>query len=105
MKIKMKARNLWDADEHNGASDQEEMMALDAITTVVPMEMVAQLPVMETTKEAWKAMQSLHSGVTKSGSPTHVDYAESSRRFVSRQMNPLMTSPCASPSSSQPWKP
>ncbi|WVZ63122.1 hypothetical protein U9M48_012781 [Paspalum notatum var. saurae] len=86
MRIKMKARNLWDAVEAfspnsqfgfchwswwisirgirslwkncNGTSEQE-MMALDAITIAIPVDMVTQLAVKETAKEAWDAIKSM----------------------------------------------
>ena len=60
MNVKMKAWNLWDAVEFGGTGTQEEMLALDTITSAVPMEMVAQLAVKETAKEAWDAVATIH---------------------------------------------
>ena len=57
--VKMKAWNLWDAVEFGGTGTQEEMLALDTITSAVPMEMVAQLAVKETAKEAWDAVATI----------------------------------------------
>jgi hypothetical protein len=45
MKIKMQARNLLDAIETEDVTLQEDRMALDAITSVVPQEMLALLAV------------------------------------------------------------
>ena len=59
MNVKMKASNLWDAVEFGGTGTQEEMLALDTITSAVPMEMVAQLAVKETAKEAWDAVATI----------------------------------------------
>ena len=59
MNVKMKAWNLWDAVEFGGTGTQEEMLALDTITSAVPMEMVAQLAVKETAKEAWDAVATI----------------------------------------------
>lgn len=62
MKIKMQARNLWDAIEPGGVSLQEDRMALDAITSAVPQEMVATLGMKDTTTEAWEAVKSMRIG-------------------------------------------
>jgi hypothetical protein len=57
MKVKMQARNLWDAIEPGGVSLQEDRMALDAITSAVPSEMVAALAAKATALEAWNAVK------------------------------------------------
>jgi hypothetical protein len=57
MKVKMQARNLWDAIEPGGVSLQEDRMALDAITSAVPSEMVASLAAKATALEAWNAVK------------------------------------------------
>jgi hypothetical protein len=36
MKVKLQARNLWETIELGGALEQEDRLALDAITNVVP---------------------------------------------------------------------
>jgi hypothetical protein len=56
MKLKMKARHLWQAIEPGGVSEHEDCQALDAITSVVPMEMVASLAAKQTALEAWNAV-------------------------------------------------
>lgn len=62
MKVKMQARNLWEAIEPGGVSLQEDRMALDAITSVVPSEMVASVAAKETALEAWSAVKNRHVG-------------------------------------------
>jgi hypothetical protein len=57
MKIKMEARDLWEAIEPDGVSLRVGRMALDAITSVVPTEMVASLAVKDSPLEAWNAVK------------------------------------------------
>jgi hypothetical protein len=59
MKIKLQARNLWEAIEPGDVTLQEDLMALDAITSAVSQEMLASLAVKATTAEAWEAVRSL----------------------------------------------
>jgi hypothetical protein len=56
MKVNLRARMLWDVIEHGGADIHEEMMALDALCSVVPSEMVSSIADKLTTKEAWKTI-------------------------------------------------
>lgn len=62
MKIKMQARNLWDAIESGNVSFQEDRMALEALTSAVPLQMVATLAVKTSAKEAWEAIKSMRIG-------------------------------------------
>jgi hypothetical protein len=62
MKIKLQARNLWKAIEPGDVTLQEDRMALDAITSTVPQEMLASLVVKATAAEAWEAVRSLRIG-------------------------------------------
>ncbi|CAO2038680.1 unnamed protein product [Urochloa humidicola] len=57
MKVKMQARNLWGAIEPGGVSLQKDRMALDAITSAVPSEMVASLAAKATALKAWNAVR------------------------------------------------
>jgi hypothetical protein len=59
MKIKMQARNLWEAIKPGYVTLQEDRMALNAITRAMPEEMLASLAVKATTAEAWEAVRSL----------------------------------------------
>lgn len=62
MKIKLKARALWNAIEKGGEDAQEEMMALDALCSAVPPEMVSSIAKMETAKAAWYAIATMRVG-------------------------------------------
>jgi hypothetical protein len=62
MKVKLKARALWGSITKGGVDMQEDMMALDALYTVVPSEMVPSIAKMETTKEAWDAIACMRIG-------------------------------------------
>ncbi|CAO2162747.1 unnamed protein product [Urochloa humidicola] len=57
MKLKMKARHLWEAIEPGGVAPHEDCMALKAIASAVPTEMVASLLTKETALEAWNAVK------------------------------------------------
>ncbi|CAO1946021.1 unnamed protein product [Urochloa humidicola] len=57
MKLKMKARHLWEAIEPGGVAPHEDCMALEAIASAVPTEMVASLLTKETALEAWNAVK------------------------------------------------
>jgi hypothetical protein len=60
MKVKLQARNLWEAIELGGVLIQEDRLALDAITNVVPQEMWASVAVKEASHKAWEAIKNLH---------------------------------------------
>jgi hypothetical protein len=62
MKIKLQARNLWEAIEPGDVTLQEDRMTLDAITSAVPQEMLASLAVKVTAAEAWEVVRSLRIG-------------------------------------------
>jgi hypothetical protein len=62
MKIKLRARYLWEAIKPGDVTLQEDRMALDAITSAVPQEMLASLAVKATAAEAWEAVRSLRIG-------------------------------------------
>jgi hypothetical protein len=62
MKIKLQARNLWEAIEPGDVTLQENRMVLDAITSAVPQEMLASLAVKAIAAEAWEAVRSLRIG-------------------------------------------
>jgi hypothetical protein len=59
IKIKLQARNLWEAIEPGDVTLQEDRMVLDVITSAVPQEMLASLAVKATATEAWEAVRSL----------------------------------------------
>jgi hypothetical protein len=57
MKIKLQARELWEAIEPGVISLKEDRLALNAITSAVPTEMVASLASKATALEAWEAVK------------------------------------------------
>ncbi|KAG8047551.1 hypothetical protein GUJ93_ZPchr0008g12023 [Zizania palustris] len=62
MRVKLKARGLWDAVDKGGADPQEDMMALDALVSAVPPEMVATVADKRSAKEAWDAIATMRVG-------------------------------------------
>jgi hypothetical protein len=62
MRVKLKARGLWDAVNKGGADPQEDMMALDTLVSVVPPEMVATVADKKSAKEAWDAIATMRVG-------------------------------------------
>jgi hypothetical protein len=52
MKVKLKAHALWSVIEDGGTDQQEEMMALDALCSTLPSEMVLTIANKDTAKEA-----------------------------------------------------
>jgi hypothetical protein len=62
MKVKLKARALWSVIENGGADQQEEMMMLDALCGVVPLEKMLTIAKKETAKEAWDAIVTMRVG-------------------------------------------
>jgi hypothetical protein len=62
MKIKMEARELWGAVNPGSAEFQVDRMALDAICSVVPPEMITTLATKETALEAWESIKTMQIG-------------------------------------------
>jgi hypothetical protein len=62
MRIKLEARGLWGAVDPGGADFQVDRMALDAICSVVPPEMITALATKETTSEAWESIRTMRVG-------------------------------------------
>jgi hypothetical protein len=62
MKVKLKARGLWVAVEKGDVDPQEDMMALGALVSAVPPEMVATVADKKTAKEAWDVIATMRVG-------------------------------------------
>ena len=64
MKIKLEAKCLWGAIEPSGIAIErhEDHMALDAICSVVPFEMISTLAVKESAKETWESIRVMQIG-------------------------------------------
>ncbi|XP_073360151.1 uncharacterized protein [Aegilops tauschii subsp. strangulata] len=62
MKVKLEARDYWDAVKHSDVDFHEDRMALEAILGAVPPEMVGTLAVKPSAKAAWDAIATMHIG-------------------------------------------
>jgi hypothetical protein len=62
MKIKPEARSLWAAVDKGDAEFQVDRMALDAICSVVPADMIATLAVKPTAKKVWDCIKTMRIG-------------------------------------------
>ena len=63
MKIKLEAKCLWGAIEPSGVIERHvDRMALDAICSAVPSEMISTLAVKESAKEAWESIRVMRVG-------------------------------------------
>ncbi len=64
MKIKLRARCLWDAVECGRAAVElhEDRMALDGICSTVPPEMISTLATKASVKEAWDCIKTMRVG-------------------------------------------
>jgi hypothetical protein len=58
MKIKLQVRNLWCAVKSTGDVDMQlDRMALDAICSAIPPEMISTIAVKASAKEAWESIK------------------------------------------------
>jgi hypothetical protein len=59
MKVKLKAQALCNVIKDGGIDQQEEMMMLDALCGMVPLEMVLTIAKKDTMKEVWDAITTM----------------------------------------------
>jgi hypothetical protein len=57
MKVKLHALGLWSTVEKGGSDPQDDMMALDVLSSVVPAEMVSAMVSKDKAKAAWEAIK------------------------------------------------
>jgi hypothetical protein len=62
MMVKLKARGLWSVVDPGGGDDQEDMMALDVLSSAVPSEMVAAVASKASAKAAWDTIKTMRVG-------------------------------------------
>jgi hypothetical protein len=62
MMVKLKARGLWSAVDPGGGDDHENMMALDVLSSAVPLEMVAAVASKTSAKAAWDTIKTMRVG-------------------------------------------
>ena len=65
MKVKMQARQLWDAIEYGDLPYHDDRRALQAIIAGVPPEMCTPLADKATAKEAWDSIVAVRIGVDR----------------------------------------
>jgi hypothetical protein len=65
MKIKLEARLLWAAVDPDDVDFQVDRMALDAICSAVPSEMISTLTTKPSAKEAWESIKTMRIGVDR----------------------------------------
>ena len=62
MKVKLRARRLWNAIDKGTDVEEDDMSALDAILTTVPAEYREPLGAKKSGKEAWEAIAAMRVG-------------------------------------------
>ena len=62
MKVKLRARRLWNAVDKGTDNEEDDMSALEAILAVVPAEYRKSLGVKNSAKEAWEAIAAMRVG-------------------------------------------
>ena len=62
MKVKLRARRLWNAVDKGTDNEEDDMSALEAILAAVPAEYREPLGARSSTKEAWEAIAAMRVG-------------------------------------------
>ena len=62
MKVKLRARRLWNAVDKGTDIEEDDMSALEAIHAAVPAEYREALGTKSSTKEAWEAIAAMRIG-------------------------------------------
>ena len=62
MEVKLRARRLWNAVDKGTDNEEDDMSALEAILTAVPMEYREPLGAKSSAKEVWEAIAAMHVG-------------------------------------------
>ena len=62
MKVKFRARRLWNAVDKGTDNKEDDMSALEAILTTVSTEYMEPLGAKSSTKEAWEAVAAMRVG-------------------------------------------
>ena len=60
MKVKLRARRLWNAIDKGTDNEEDDMSALEAILAIVPAEYREPLGTKNSAKEAWEAIAAMH---------------------------------------------
>ena len=62
MKVKMQARQLWEAVDVGGASYNDDRRAMEVLCAAVPTELAASLANKRTVKLAWESIATARIG-------------------------------------------
>ena len=62
MKVKLRARRLWNAVDKGTDVEEDDMSAMEAILAAVPAEYREPLGTKSSAKEAWEAIAAMHVG-------------------------------------------
>jgi len=62
MKVKLRARRLWNAVDKGTDNEEDDMSALKAIRAAVPVEYREPLRTKSSAKEAWEAIAAMRVG-------------------------------------------
>ena len=62
MKVKLRARRLWNAVEKGTDVEEDDMSAMEAILAAVPVEYREPLGMKSSAKEVWEAIAAMHVG-------------------------------------------
>ena len=62
MKVKLRARRLWNAVDNGTDNEEDDMSALEAILATVPAEYREPLGAKSSAKEAWEAITAMRIG-------------------------------------------
>ena len=62
MKVKLRAQRLWNAVDKGTDNEEDDMSALEAILTAIPVEYREPLGAKSSAKEAWEAIAAMRVG-------------------------------------------
>ena len=62
IKVKLRARRLWNTVDNGTDNEEDDMSALEAILAAVPAEYREPLGARSSTKEAWEAIAAMRVG-------------------------------------------
>ena len=70
MKVKLRARRLWNAIDKGTDNEEDNMSALEAILAAVPVEYREPLGMKNSAKEAWEAIAAMRVGYDRAKKAT-----------------------------------
>ena len=70
MKVKLRARRLWNAIDKGIDSEEDDMSALEAILTTMPAEYRESLGAKNSAEEAWEAIAVMRVGFDRAKKAT-----------------------------------